>query len=241
MNNRAIAIGGTLLGVAVGSVAGYFVAKSRLEAKYAQFASEEIAQAKDYYSMLHKKDEYATPGAVLDKRMPTTPGDLDDSVIDMGREVPDVEILERVVKGLRYGPPDVVVQEPVKRNVFADHTDDPEEDEEPDDGSNIRIISVNEFMAGELNHAQVTLTYFAADDVLADDSDMPIEDVEATVGIANLERFGHRSKDPKVVYVRNVKLSTDFEICHHEGSFAESVHGIVQPRSKEKVRKMPKE
>ena len=53
--------------------------------------------------------------------------------------------------------------------------------------------------------------------------------------------FGFRSRDPKVVYIRNKKLHTDFEVCHHEGSYAESVHGIVQERPKEKVRKMPRE
>ena len=245
LNNRVLAIGGTLLGLAAGSAAGYLVAKHRLEAKYAQLASDEIAKAKDYYRMLNKQGEYATPGQVLDRRIPQRPGDLDDSVIDLEQDGLPVKDLKRIVEHLRYQPAGIVVQDPrppVSKNIFDTKTDDDEEDPEGEDGeANITIISVREFMAGDLGHEQITLTYFAEDDVLADDGDMPVEDVEATVGKANLDRFGFRSRDPKVVYIRNKKLHTDFEVCHHEGSYAESVHGIVQERPKEKVRKMPRE
>lgn len=231
MNNKLVAIGGTLLGLAAGSVAGYFFAKKRLEEEYAEFAHKEIQEAKVYLSMLYKGD---SPGDVLQRRVAKRPDGVDDSV----HEGPSPQVLERVLDGLRYGKPGVVVKEPPKkndRNVFEEE----EEVEETEDGNPIRILSITEFMAGEKSYNQVTLTYFAEDDVLVDENEMPIEDVDATVGNANMDRFGYKSRDPKVVYIRNDRLQIDYEVVRHEGSYAEQVHGVEQERPR--TRKMPRE
>jgi hypothetical protein len=215
MNNRVIAIGGSLLGLAVGATAGYLVAKYRLEAKYAQLASDEIEAARTYMKRLYKDGEgFASPGEVLEKRTPTTP-----SGVSNERHVgPPVAVLERVLDGLKYGTP-----APVTKNVFDGTTDDDDEVSEEVDDQPIRIISVKEFMAGEKGYEQVTLTYFAGDATLTDEANDIIDNANEMIGLVNLDRFGHRSRDPRIVYVRNDRISVDFEICKHDGRYAEEV------------------
>lgn len=90
------------------------------------------------------------------------------------------------------------------------------------------IISRDEYMANETTYEQTTLTYYAGDDILSDDQDKPVEDSERTVGNLNLQRFGHGSKDPKMVYIRNDRMEMDFEVLHDDGKFAELVHGYIE-------------
>jgi hypothetical protein len=70
---------------------------------------------------------------------------------------------------------------------------------------------------------------------------MPIPDVNATVGDGNLDRFGHRSKDPRVVYIRNEKLGIEYEVCKSDGSYAEEVGGFIKHDNRPKIRKFRKE
>lgn len=233
MNNRVVMLGSTLLGTAVGAVAGYLVAKHRLEAKYAQFASNEIEAARDYMKVLYKKDEDSTPEKALARRRPQRPEGVDNSI----HEGPPTEVLEKVLDKLRYGKPGVPVNEPKPRNdanVFdGEITDEDDTDEVIEDGDEaIEIISYTEYNAGEKEYEQVTLTYFAEDDTLCDEDDMPIEDVNAVVGSSSLEKFGYRSRDPRVVYVRNNVLRIDYTVCKSDGSYAEEVAGFKPPKER---------
>jgi hypothetical protein len=63
---------------------------------------------------------------------------------------------------------------------------------------------------------KITLTYYPRDRVLLDDEEDPIEDVANTVGWRNLSQFGGESEDPDVVFVRNRRLETDFEVIKEE-------------------------
>ena len=55
-----------------------------------------------------------------------------------------------------------------------------------------------------------------------------IDDINGTVGQDNMKRFGHGCDDPNVVFIRNEKLATDFEVLRHNGSYAEEVLGLVE-------------
>ena len=63
---------------------------------------------------------------------------------------------------------------------------------------------------------KITLTYYPRDRMLLDDEEEPIEDVPGTVGWKNLRQFGGESGDPDIVYIRNHRLSTDFEVVREE-------------------------
>lgn len=66
------------------------------------------------------------------------------------------------------------------------------------------------------SYSKITLTYFPRDRVLLDDDDEPIEDIARMVGWRSLSQFGGESEDPDVVFVRNRRMETDFEIVKEE-------------------------
>lgn len=233
MNPKFLAIGGSLLGLAIGGAVGYLVSKYRLESKYADLASQEIAQAKAYLGSKYKDN---LPG-----RPTTNIAEALEQVADT--PTVDEDTLRRVIKGLKYGdPPAAAPAKSVNKNVFDGTSEDEEADEVEDDREEPKpyLISVATYNAGEKGYEQVNLTYFAVDDVLVDEAETPIDNVDELVGNDNLDKFGHRSRDPNIVYIRNDRISVDYEICRSHGSFAEEVHGIIKP-GRRPPRKMPKE
>jgi hypothetical protein len=78
-------------------------------------------------------------------------------------------------------------------------------------------------------YSEESLTYYAADDVLCNERDevMDPAEREQLVGEANLDRFGHGSGSPEIVFVRNDNLEIMYEIVKSPNSFAEEVHGIT--------------
>lgn len=81
------------------------------------------------------------------------------------------------------------------------------------------VISRTDYAFGDdgENYEKITLTYFPRDRVLLDDEDEPIEDIAGVVGWRSLTQFGVDSDDPEVVFVRNHRLESDFEIIREEG------------------------
>jgi hypothetical protein len=80
------------------------------------------------------------------------------------------------------------------------------------------IISQNEYAYGEFadEYSKITINYYPLSRTLLDDDQDVIEDVDGYVGWKNLNRFGDMSEDPLVVYIRNERLETDFEVINHE-------------------------
>ena len=80
-----------------------------------------------------------------------------------------------------------------------------------------RVISLEEYNNGDEDgegehYAKITLTYYPKQQVLLDEDKEPIDDVEAYVGWRALNRFGDQSGNADVVYVRNRRMETDFEV-----------------------------
>lgn len=87
------------------------------------------------------------------------------------------------------------------------------------------VISHDEYMEGAVDD-QRTLTYYAGDDILADEREVHLDDVEGLVGVRNLQLFGHGSRDSNVVYIRNERLEVEFEIYRNPGKYVEEVVGL---------------
>jgi hypothetical protein len=68
------------------------------------------------------------------------------------------------------------------------------------------------------DYAKITVTYYPRDRVLLDDDDEPIENVNDVVGWRNLTKFGVEPDDPYVVFIRNRRLTTDFEVLMEDES-----------------------
>lgn len=99
------------------------------------------------------------------------------------------------------------------------------------------VITHDEFMENENGWEQNTLTYYNGDDILTDEKDVPVPDVEAVVGSDALTKFGHGSRDRNVVYVRNEKLESDYEITLSMGEFSKEVAGFGELRHSAPIRR----
>lgn len=76
-------------------------------------------------------------------------------------------------------------------------------------------------------YTDVSYTYFPLDEILAGEDHMPIENVTDVVGAESLDRFGHGSGDPNVVFVRNNVLQLQIEIVRvPDQSYQEFVRGL---------------
>lgn len=117
-------------------------------------------------------------------------------------------------------------------NIFDDPQPDPEDLGEGEDEVPPRspdrpyIIKASDWYLNETDFSQITLTYWADDDILADDADRMVNDVDNVVGNTNLHRFGTLSEDPDKVYVRNERLKVDYEITKDERSYTEVIVGV---------------
>lgn len=101
-------------------------------------------------------------------------------------------------------------------------------------------ISRLEFEDNEAGYDQISLTYYDGDDTLCDDKDSRIPDIDRVIGQRNLEYFGHASDDERVVYVRNEKFGTDYEIFKNDGEYTVMVLGLSdEDLGREPQRKKP--
>ena len=129
--------------------------------------------------------------------------------------------------------PDEIVDEVV---VDLDLPDDVLLERESGD---IFVITKEEFFEdSELGHSQITLIYYEGDKSLADDNDQHVSDVKNTVSRQNLARFGVGSGEDHVVYIRNLRLSADYEVIRQEGNFTDVLRDMqaVMDRTEPKGR-----
>lgn len=204
---------GTAIGFGAGFYVGYKITFKRITEEYEESLDKEIAVTKALLNEQYKR-------RVIDE--------------DSG---PSEETLERIINGLKYGPMNTpeetaASKEIVRKNIFLsreneDDDRDYSEEEARRGPDKPYIISLDEYMEGRPGYSQVSLTYFVKDDTLIDETDQPLDGVDALVGETNLDQFGYRSKDPNVVYVRNESQGTDFEILRNEESYKKIVLGEV--------------
>lgn len=180
---------------------------------------DEVIANEGYFSVAEETDADAFLRA--HGRVPTTY-----ELIQMGNGIEPSEAKRDLADG-----DDVNIPE---GNIFEGYVEpDPQElAENADEVTVVRtpdrpyVISSKEWYTNDTDYDQITLTYWADDDVLADDTNRMINEVDEVVGATNLHRFGFLSEDPDIVYVRNERLKADYEITKDERNYSEIVHGI---------------
>lgn len=235
VNNKEVLYLG--IGLVVGGVVGYLAAKKRLEAVYDERADSEIAEVKEHYKILHKK-EYSEPkDYIADK--------YGDALASLGYTTEEerlkvAEGLDKLMSGgvdtdtyiqNAFDLDDKDVGEEITTSRSRTHGDpmkDPEwlKSVENRDTSKPYIISEEEFSLENRHFDKVTLGYFVEDDTLVDDQDRPIDDAERSIGSDALMNFGLYSGDPNIVFVRNEQVSIDYEVVRDERSYQEVILGI---------------
>lgn len=211
------AAGGVVVGIGVGIGATYMWFQKQFDKEVAEAVAQEKAAVQTIYAIRNQED-VPTPEELAEER---------------GVLVEEVEILIREVDySGEQEEKDAVDAElaEVTRNVFTNYANtstwDADKEEADRDPSVPYVISHDEFFENEPDHIQAQLTWWSEDGVLADSEDKPVD--ESIVGPDNLEKFGHGSRDPNLVYVRNEAMDIDFEIAYAEGKYSEQVMGFLK-------------
>jgi flagellar basal body-associated protein FliL len=217
----SIVVGTTaIVSLAAGSAAGYFIALKILEKKYEGRLQEEVESTKKFYAKLYKKDEFQTPESTMKEIAPGAAEAAAALINYQGRGSKSFEVVDTKKEFV----------EEVLSNIFSDTTTEEISEKEKRDRTEEApyILTKDEFMENDSEYTQSTVTYFGGDKVLIDSREDMIEEVDMTVGEGNLERFGHGSGDPNVLYVRNDRLELEFEILLSRGKYSKEVAGLEE-------------
>lgn len=127
------------------------------------------------------------------------------------------------------------------QHVFDDDQDDDAEEKTPEepqssvpewktvrDPNGPYLISIDEYMdQNETPFIKVEMTYFEGDDVLVDIRGEVAPEIDRTVGLNNLDKWGQGTTDADVVYIRNERLEVDIELTRDEGTYSRKILGII--------------
>lgn len=216
------ALGGWVLGAITGGFFAYKFAYSRAQTKYSQIVDDEIAEMREHYR---------EKGRALESE--AAKGDLDLLVNDLGYSESEDEKPPMVIQPPRAETKseDKPPEPPKTRNIFAEpppvnHEWDWHAERRGRSPDTPYVIHYDERY--ELEYEETTLTYYTVDDVLCNNDDEVYDHDarNALIGEGSLDRFGHGSNDPSIVYVRNDKLELVFEVVKSPNCYAEEVHGF---------------
>lgn len=85
------------------------------------------------------------------------------------------------------------------------------------------VLHEDEFLNDERGYTQSTLTYYTEDNILTDESDVPVYPFDSVVGEL---KFGHGTNSAGVVYIRNESLQAEYEVLRVEGSYESELLGL---------------
>lgn len=219
MNGKLISagVGGLVVGALVGGAAATYFAEKKTKAIRAD--QEDMAQA-----LLEKSEQIRSLTAEINTLRSAEPSDVEINTggeIEEVNETPDTEptdeefeesraqlqaLIEPYVSGSEMV--DEFVQKTRKIRVG---------DVEPPEVISKQLYSWDPDGPGD-EYEKTTLTWYPRHRILLDEDQELVEtaDVAAMVGFKNLNRFGDESEDPLVVYIRNHRLATDFEVILEE-------------------------
>lgn len=228
----------SVLALATGAAGGYFLAMKRLTKQFDQELTVQIAEAKKYYGELSQK-QYPTPAeAVKDLIENDTPPVVQEALKTYGGHVPrkTVPLLDEALEEEEAG---IVIREVIgdtgnakteefTKNIFAEppvHVDLGQAVREP---GRPYLITGDEFMADERNFTQITFTYYVGDHVLTNERDDVMDQINQIVGHANLEKAKDLPEGENVLYVRNEKYESEYEIVISQGKYSVEVAGFEE-------------
>lgn len=107
---------------------------------------------------------------------------------------------------------------PPKAKDIHNGIDEGEDLEVKNEGTKPYTITPDEFVGEKLSYDKITLEYYE-DGILCNAlSEEIIEDINRAIGLESLNKFGEYEED--VVYVRNERISTDYEVIQQHRPFA---------------------
>lgn len=219
-----------IVACAAGAAGGFALGFVCAKRKYEDAANREVEEIRDFYfnALKEEKSEEVSGGDVTVKVDPVhfgyAPGaeesrTASEALSHKNREKPDI------TNYTRYSREEEAAE--AESPSDEDMPTDEEEvaDLEPEDKVNSKIfewqrqrklkeapklITSEEFEEDNLFDKE-TLYFYAEDGVLTTDDDEIVDDPDGLVGYA-LTKYGFNTNDERVIYVRNSKIDTDFEI-----------------------------
>lgn len=235
-------------GLLLGGAIGAFIAERRLRTKYDELAESEINLMREHFKAKTRAREAEELKPTLDELKgvveeagytpdptgePNTAPSKTETVVREVREKAERKAETQRDDGPAAEMPglkDAVEAAKIHRNIFQDHGELDEWDytkEIPNRREDTPyVIHVDE--QGETGYSTNNLTYYADDDIVADDQEHIIQSPEEIIGPDFRDKFGHGSGDPNLLYVRNEELAAEYEVVISHEDFAEAVHGIVK-------------
>lgn len=237
---RSVGVG-LVAGSLAGVLGGYVLARARARREYETRLNKAVSEVKTHYARpllprIFEGDEDLKDIKLVGSR----PGARWTDVI---KSTVEAQPVHDPLEGLDIGSDD---------EVADDETDgDVPEGAGPEGGDGLSSVGgvpgreeyveppgpfeISREQFGELadeGFQTISVTYYAADRVLADDKDQALRDGEASrmVGALSPVAFdGEASGDPHIRYVRNRRLEVDFEIVLDKRSYAEVVLDYGRP------------
>lgn len=218
MDKKLIGLGLAFVGgIALGGGGGYFIAAKKLGADFDKRLTEEIALTRDFYKRTYKLDDFETPESAAEVLL----DDAVEALRSYSYEGVTVKEEDLVDSGSI-----VQYEEVVEKNIF-DNGNRPHIDKADRSPDKPYVVDLDEYMENPNEYDQISLTYYAGDNVLANDEDEVVDNVNNVVGQMNLNMFGASDpEEPHVVLVRNERIKADYEITHSDGKYAHQVLGF---------------
>lgn len=208
-------------GLVVGGVAGYLVGANLLKKKFLEDLGNEVQKVRSYYKQNYT---YKIESVSVNKYEDEQPSP---EINEKPRAVELSPTYEELYPEETTDYPSAVVDNPKDE---APQRLDPNSEDYRNfianrDTNKPYIITVYEFMEDNIEYEKQSLVYYKGDDTLSDHREQCVPDHEETVGEENLTKFGLYSDDHSVVYIRNDRLSVDYEIVYDERCFVDVVVG----------------
>jgi len=232
-------------GVAVGATIGVLVVRDHYKSKFEQELEEQTLSIKYAFrqAAAAKEDNENVPPHLMEeadyiareeaREVEAAPAAIINQYTQLIREQGYI-----MVEGERYetgGDPDPDDETTTNEDSVA-AIFNPEDIPERVPGRPF-VIGVAEYM-NETDYDKVSLVYYDEDGVLADDRDQ-IVDLNIIGGLT--EHFGRGSQDPLIVYIKNEKLGTIFEVVKDEQSYTKLILKMEETESRPIRRKIPRE
>lgn len=231
---------------------GVAATKTFFKARYEEILNLELASVKTVYNE-KLKEKLATTLATdhitklnenLAKTLETEPV----AVSDDGSSV-----VKTVLTSLGYTSVSDTLKQSVSeneyRNVFDTYENSEENDEDTDEDTDedpyevddyeiypddirepIEIIDFTSYDMDYPKYDKLVITYYEADDTLADERGEIMDDISNTVGLDSLTKFGEKSNFRNTVHVRNHNFGADYEISRVPGAYSEEILGVPRMR-----------
>lgn len=213
-------------GVAVGGAATFFYMRKKLVDQEEDY-EQQIQDVKAVYSKKAEKDAADTERA---KRMVTDNIRMKDELMK-SMAIADKQKYRKEYNAFSKPVPEEELKDLGDETELGGN-DDEEDDrfigEYPQEDIAERPYVITEFEAinGRKMYDKTTLNYYD-DGILEDEAtDYLIDDIDGTIGLDSLNRFGEGTEDgdPDVVFVRNEKISTDFTIVRQHRDYIPDIN-----------------